>query len=60
MTYELKKAEGRLTNIQKVKPILALINGKNDLASLIKQSKFTPLETCCVINQLRRSNVVKL
>ena len=59
-----KKAVGGMPaayrTAKKVKPILALINGKNDLASLIKQSKFTPLETCCVINQLRRSNVVKL
>lgn len=45
---------------EKIAKMMALVNGKRTIADLIKASPYTSLQTCCILNQLRRSALVKI
>ncbi len=47
------------TATTRVAALLGRIDGKTSIAKLIKASPYTPLETCCVLSQLRRAGLVK-
>lgn len=43
---------------EKVAAILPLIDGKATITEIIRKSTFTPVETCSVISQLKRSGIL--
>jgi len=44
----------------KIAKVIELVNGKRSIADVIKASPFNALQTCCILNQLRRSALVKI
>ena len=40
--------------------VLELVDGKRNIKKVIKGSKLTPLETCCILNQLKRSGLIAI
>ncbi len=45
---------------EKIRTILELIDDQRTLSDLMRDAPLSPLETCCVINQLRRSGVLEV
>lgn len=45
---------------EKVAGILPLIDGKASIAEIIRQSNLTPVETCSVMSQLKRSGLIEV
>lgn len=45
---------------EKLGVMLKLIDGRRDIAKLVEVAPYSPLETCCVVNQLRRSGLITL
>ena len=45
---------------EKVHAVLALVDGERSLQEILRESHYTPLETCSALNQARRCNVIEI
>lgn len=45
---------------QKLQAVLQLLDGERTLQAILRESPYTPLETCSAINQARRAGLVKI
>ena len=45
---------------QKISKVMQLVNGKRAIVDLMRDSPYSSLQTCCILNQLRRSALVKI
>lgn len=45
---------------EKLQAVLRLVDGERTLQAILRESPYTPLETCSAINQARRAGLVKI
>ncbi|MCA9518994.1 MAG: hypothetical protein KC635_28865, partial [Myxococcales bacterium] len=51
---------GGYERAEKIASVLDLVDGERDLKQILRDSDYSPLETCAALNQLRRAGVVDI